>query len=165
VKFWNLDSPEAVGQYGMRSVYVRSQTVQPCPRSYYHHQLLGFTVMDDAGHALGALDEILQTGQTTCSGARDWRPRDLLPAIAGVLLKIDPTARSIWSTYRRIDTQASDAESHRRSKTPSSPCKIGATGWVSIFQGHGAVRLRALISHFGSAELPGGAAEDLRDAG
>ena len=119
VKFWNLDSPEAVGQYRNEVVYVRVADRPALPEGrYYHHQLLGFTVMDDAGHALGALDEILQTGANDVYVVRGTGDHEiLLPAIAGVLLKIDPTARSIWvHVPAGIDTQASDAESHRRSK-------------------------------------------------
>jgi 16S rRNA processing protein RimM len=71
--------------------YVRTDTLPSLPAGqYYHHQLLGLSVQDEAGHRLGSLVEILETGANDVYVVRPEGKEDiLLPAIESVILEID----------------------------------------------------------------------------
>lgn len=97
VKFQNLDTPEGAGRFRNQSVYVRTADRPPLPAGqYYHHQLIGFSVVDEKHELLGALTEIMQTGANEVYVVR--RPDNtevLLPAISSVLLSVDMHRREI----------------------------------------------------------------------
>jgi 16S rRNA processing protein RimM len=72
-------------------VYVHINDLAPLPEGhYYHHQLLGMAVRDEAGNFLGTLAEILETGANDVYVVRAEGKEDLLlPAIEGVIIQVD----------------------------------------------------------------------------
>ncbi len=95
IRFRGLDTPEQAGRYRNTWVYVRTADRPPLPPGeYYHHQLLGLTVVTDRGQPLGTLVEILETGANDVYVVRDEDGREtLLPAIPAVILDIRPADR------------------------------------------------------------------------
>jgi 16S rRNA processing protein RimM len=72
-------------------VYSRSDKLPTLPEDhYYHHQLIGLKVLDEAGTELGILAEILETGANDVYVVRSAdRPELLLPAIESVIIQVD----------------------------------------------------------------------------
>ncbi len=97
IGFDGIDSPEAAGVFRNQLVFVTVKDRPPLPPgSYYHHQLIGFTVMDDRGEIIGNLIEILQTGANDIYVVSRPEGRQvLLPVIPSVVLNIDPSQRQI----------------------------------------------------------------------
>jgi 16S rRNA processing protein RimM len=61
---------------------------------YYRFQLLGLTVVDEAGVELGALAEVIETGATDVYRVRDAEGKDtLLSATADVIVSVDLAAK------------------------------------------------------------------------
>ena len=66
--------------------------VAPLPDgSYYHFQIIDMDVLSEDGEPLGRVAEILATGGNDVYVVRDSAGKDILiPAIAGVVLEVDP---------------------------------------------------------------------------
>ena len=91
VAFDGYSVREEASQLRNQLVQVRADDRPPLPEGeYYHHQLLGLQVVDEADELLGQLVEILETGANdvyvvhTPAGAQV-----LLPAIDAVILGVD----------------------------------------------------------------------------
>jgi len=89
--FETYDTPEAVGRFRNQTLFVLASDSPQLPEwLYYFHDLLGLTVLDEAGSLLGELTEIIKTGAndvyvvTASSGTEI-----LLPAIPEVVLAVD----------------------------------------------------------------------------
>ncbi len=97
VKFEGIDTPEAAGIYRNQPVFVSAGDRPPLPPGmYYHHQLIGFAVVDETDRPIGSLTEILQTGANDIYVVtKDDGGEVLLPVIASVVLDIDPAGRKI----------------------------------------------------------------------
>lgn len=95
VRFRGLETPEQAGQYRNAWVYVRTADRPPLPEGeYYHHQLLGLTVITDDDQHLGTLIDILETGANDVYVVRDADGHEtLLPDIPTVILDIRPADR------------------------------------------------------------------------
>lgn len=97
IKFNGVDTPEEAGRYRNQLVYVTAADRPPLPKGrYYHHELIGFEVVDEDDQPIGVLSEVMQTGANdvyvvTRPGAREI----LLPAIASVVLDIEAGRRFI----------------------------------------------------------------------
>ncbi len=91
VSFEGYTDCDQVGQFRNELVYVRSDQLPPLPEGeYYHHQLLGLTVVDEEGHSLGNLAEILETGANDVYVVRSSEGKEtLIPAIQEVILGVD----------------------------------------------------------------------------
>lgn len=95
--FEGIGTPEEAGCFRNQTLYVSTKTL---PRladgEYYFHQLIGLTVVEEDGSALGTLTAIMETGAndvyvvTAASGAEI-----LLPAIAEVVLGVDLEAQTM----------------------------------------------------------------------
>ena len=57
---------------------------------YYHHQIIGLTVISDDGEQLGTVSEIIETGANDVYVVKNDDEELLLPAISSVILKIEP---------------------------------------------------------------------------
>jgi len=79
------------------AVWVRTSDRPRLPDGvFYHHELLGCQIVDEAEKVLGVLKEILQTGANDVYVVgRDNAADLLLPVIPGVVLEIDPPLGSI----------------------------------------------------------------------
>jgi 16S rRNA processing protein RimM len=91
VKFKGYDTPEDVARFRNLTVYVRVDQLPKLPEDmYYHHQLLGLTVKDEAGNVFGQLSSILETGANDVYVVRKEDGSELLfPAIEGVVLDVN----------------------------------------------------------------------------
>ena len=91
VRFNEYTTPETVGVLRNSLVYVTTSDRPPLPEGeYYHHQLLWLRVLDDDGHDLGRIIEILSTGANDIYVVRgESGPDILLPAIDAVIREID----------------------------------------------------------------------------
>jgi 16S rRNA processing protein RimM len=80
----------------LRGTLVRISGSQARPLEdgeFYHYQLIGLSVYDEAGQLLGKLEEILEAGEVDIYIVRDAeRHEHLFPALKDVVLEIDPTA-------------------------------------------------------------------------
>lgn len=97
VHFRGIRTPEAAGLYRNTWVYVLTADRPPLPEGeYYHHQLLGLSVITDDGRELGLLTDIIETRANDVYVVKD---RDggeiLLPAIASVVLEVDIERRQM----------------------------------------------------------------------
>lgn len=85
------DSPEDAAAFRNTAVYVRADQLPKLPEGeYYHHEILGLRVINEAGEALGVLEQILETGANEVYLVR--RPDGselLLPVVEEVILDYD----------------------------------------------------------------------------
>lgn len=97
VKFSGIDSPEAAAELRTRQVCVKTADRPRLPQGmYYHHELVGFEVVNEAGEQIGKLSEIMQTGANDVYVVSSHEGGEvLLPAIASVIMGIDPEKRVI----------------------------------------------------------------------
>ena len=72
-------------------LFSRVQDSPPLPPGrYYRHQLMGLSVVSDAGEELGTLTQVLETGANDVYVVRSQRYGEvLLPAIREVILEVD----------------------------------------------------------------------------
>jgi 16S rRNA processing protein RimM len=91
MSFEGYHTPEDVGELRNRILYVSAADRPPLPEGeYYHHQLIGLQIVDEAGKSLGRLTEILETGANDVLVVRPPVGAEiLLPLIDPVVLKID----------------------------------------------------------------------------
>ena len=91
IAFEGFSNREQVGELRNQIVHVPTRDRPPLPQGeYYHHQLIGLSVVTDSGNTLGVIKEILETGandifivKTPSSG------EVLVPVIDEVILDID----------------------------------------------------------------------------
>jgi 16S rRNA processing protein RimM len=90
LRFRGVKTPEDAGHYRNTWVYVLTADRPELPEGeYYHHQLIGLTVVTDEGRDLGVLVDILETGANDVYVVRDAGGTEtLLPAIPSVILEI-----------------------------------------------------------------------------
>ncbi len=97
IKFQDLNTPEEAGRFRNQSVYVRSADRPALPEGqYYHHELIGFAVVDEKGELIGTLTEIMQTGANDVYVVMQAGGKEiLLPVISSVVLAVDMASRQI----------------------------------------------------------------------
>lgn len=76
-----------------RGAVVRIPAAEAAPLEtgqYFHYQLIGLLVFDEAGEPLGEVTDILETGANDVYIVRDGEGREtLLPALESVILNVD----------------------------------------------------------------------------
>ena len=89
--FEGVDTPESAGLLRKQLVYVKTATRPALPAGqYYHHQMIGMTVVDDSGNELGKLTEIIETGANDVYVVLSGSGKELLlPSIKQVVLDVD----------------------------------------------------------------------------
>jgi 16S rRNA processing protein RimM len=94
VRFRGVETPEQAAKHRGKPVFVRAEDRPPLPEGeFYHHEVIGLRVVNEADEELGILSEILITGANEVYIVKHPDGRELLlPAIEDVVLKIDPTA-------------------------------------------------------------------------
>lgn len=96
LSFAGIDTPEAVGRLRNQILYVPLSDRPPLPEGeYYHHQLVGLAVVDEAGQPLGALTEVMETGANDVYVVATGKGEILLPVIPGVVLDVDLSAKTM----------------------------------------------------------------------
>lgn len=97
IKFRGIKTREAAAQLRNESVYVRTADRPPLPGGvFYHHELLGFQIVDEGDATIGTLTEILRTGANDVYVVtRENGDEVLLPVIPSVILSIEKERRII----------------------------------------------------------------------
>jgi 16S rRNA processing protein RimM len=86
----DLPNRDAADAYRGQLVQIKVVAAAPLPPgSYYHHQLIGLAVVDEAGEPLGVLTEVLETGANDVYVVKGPAGELLLPAIHSVIRAID----------------------------------------------------------------------------
>ena len=95
--FEGISTPEEAGKYRATVVYVPSADRPTLPEGqYYHHEIVGLTVIDEAGTTLGELSEIIITGANDVYVVTPAQGKDiLLPALKEVILGVDLSAKTM----------------------------------------------------------------------
>jgi 16S rRNA processing protein RimM len=77
--------------YRNHVVYVPTSSLPPLDKDeFYHHQLIGLTVIDESGSPLGRIVEILETGANDVFVIRASNQADiLLPYLESLVIAID----------------------------------------------------------------------------
>jgi 16S rRNA processing protein RimM len=89
--FVGYDTPEAVGELRNQILFVSEEGLPPLAEGeYYHHQVVGLRVVDEAGKEIGHISEVIDNPANDIylvkrPGASDV----LLPATEEVILDID----------------------------------------------------------------------------
>jgi 16S rRNA processing protein RimM len=89
--FEGITTVEQTAKYRAQTVYVTAEDRPPLPDGeYYHHQIIGMSVVDETGAALGLITEIIETGANDVYVVKNADGREiLLPALKQVLLDIN----------------------------------------------------------------------------
>lgn len=97
IKFKELSSPEEASLYRNQSVYVLTADRPKLPEGeYYHHELIGFSVVDEHGKFIGFLSEILQTGANDVYVVKQAEGKEILiPVISSIILAVEFDLRQI----------------------------------------------------------------------
>jgi 16S rRNA processing protein RimM len=92
VRLSGVDTPEAAGTLRNQSLYVRAaDRPRLSTGEFYHHQLIGLNVVNEADESIGTLSEILQTGANDVYVVRRANGSEvLLPVIAAVVIAVEP---------------------------------------------------------------------------
>ncbi len=90
-------TPEAVGELRNRVLYVRADDRPPLQDGeYYQHQLLGLSVLTEAGETVGQVTEILETGASDVLVVRpEAGPEVLIPVGDDFVRAIDLNQQQI----------------------------------------------------------------------
>lgn len=97
IAFVGVDTSDAAGGLRRQAVYVRAVDRPPLPSGmYYHHELIGFRVVNEKEELIGTLSEILQTGANDVYVvSRSQGDEILIPAIASVVVSIERDNKQI----------------------------------------------------------------------
>jgi len=63
------------------------------PGTYYWHELIGVSVRDEGGHALGEVAEVFRAGENEVYRVVGPGGETLVPALREVVIELDPAAR------------------------------------------------------------------------
>lgn len=87
---------DAADAYRGQTVFIRTEQAAPLPSGrYYHHQIIGLTVVTDEGERLGDIAEILETGANDVYVVAGPAGEILLPALQSVIQHIDLDAKKM----------------------------------------------------------------------
>jgi len=87
---------DAADAYRGQMVFIQTEQAAPLPPGrYYHHQIIGLTVVTDEGEALGQVAEILETGANDVYVVAGPSGEILLPALQSVIQQIDLDAKKM----------------------------------------------------------------------
>ncbi len=91
VRIEGCSSPEDAAAFRNTVVYVKAEQLPPLPDGeYYHHQILGLNIVDEAGEVLGVLEQILDTKANDVYLVRKTDGGELLlPVVEEVILAYD----------------------------------------------------------------------------
>lgn len=97
LKFVGYDTDAAVAKLRGELVQIRAQDAAKLKKGqYYHHQIIGLTVVTADAQTLGVIEQILETGANDVYLIRTPEGKEILiPAIKSVIKKIDLAAHSM----------------------------------------------------------------------
>ncbi len=90
------DSPEQAEALRGLTIYLARSAAAPLgPNEYYHHQIIGLTVVTEDGEDLGKVEDVLETGANDVYVVRGSRGEVLLPARVEVVKQVDLAAGTL----------------------------------------------------------------------
>ncbi len=91
ISFVGYQTPQEVERFRNQWVYVSSSDRPKLPEGeYYHHEIIGLTVEDEAGEVLGVVKAILETGANDVYVVQAASGKEILiPAITSIVLEIN----------------------------------------------------------------------------
>lgn len=97
LSFEGYNNPEKVGELRNELLYVRTADRPPLPEGeYYHHQMIGLSVISDDGQYLGRLTQILDNPANDIYVVQPEHGGEiLLPAIEDVILDVNLSKREL----------------------------------------------------------------------
>ncbi len=97
VRLSGVHTPEETAKYRNLVVYVKATELPELPEGeYYHHDLMGLSIVDEAGEVLGTLDQILETGANDVYVVKTPEGKEiLLPATEDVILEVNLERREM----------------------------------------------------------------------
>ena len=97
VRLAGCETPEDTAAYRNKAVFVRVDELPPLPEGeYYHHQLIGLSIVNESGEVLGVLEQILETGANDVYLVRRLDGSELLlPAIEDVIVSFNLERKEI----------------------------------------------------------------------
>jgi 16S rRNA processing protein RimM len=97
IRFTGFQNPEEAGRLRNKTVFNKAAEIPKLPEGeYYHHQLLGLTVLTEDGSELGVLADILETGANDVYLVKSGEGKELLlPAIEDVILDVNLERREM----------------------------------------------------------------------
>ncbi|HEX9091685.1 MAG TPA: ribosome maturation factor RimM [Anaerolineales bacterium] len=97
LSFEGYTTPEMVSQFRNQVLYVKSEDRPPlADGEYYHHQLIGLTVLSDDGASLGLVTNILETGASDVLVVHPAEGADILiPMVDAFIRSVDLARREI----------------------------------------------------------------------
>lgn len=102
-----FSSPEAAAAFRGGLIKIPRSETPPLPAGqYYEFELVGMTVVDEAGRALGTLEEVLETGNNHVFVIRREGRELLIPSTRQVVASVDVPSRTM--TVRLIKGMLDD---------------------------------------------------------
>lgn len=97
ISFKGIDNKDDLDRYRNLMVFIKTEGLPELPEDeYYHHDLIGLTVIDEQQEVLGTLVEIMETGANDVYVIEDSNTNEILiPAVAEFILSIDLVGRRI----------------------------------------------------------------------
>lgn len=97
ISFHGIFSPEEASRFRNALVFITAADLPDLPEGeYYHHELIGMTVSDEAGKVLGELVNVLETGANDVYEIKTPQGNELLlPAIADVVQEVNPNQQTM----------------------------------------------------------------------
>lgn len=105
VKVEGVDSIDDAERLRGQELRIPEQELEALPEgSYYYHQLVGLRVEDEAGHPLGVVEQVLETGaDTRVLSVKSGRAELLLPFADEFVLRVELDARRIVAVPPEYD--------------------------------------------------------------
>ncbi len=100
VKIEGVDSIEAAAALRGHELRISEDELASLPEgSYYHHQLLGLRVLDEAAEPLGVVEDVIETGASArVLVVRGPRGETLLPFASSFVKRVDLETRTLAVT-------------------------------------------------------------------
>lgn len=75
--------------------YLETEARELPPETYYWHELIGISVSDESGRALGSVEEVFRAGENEVFRVTGPDGETLVPAVRGIVTKLDVEQRSM----------------------------------------------------------------------
>jgi len=91
IKLKGCDDRQQADEFRGQVIAIARADAAPLrPGQYYHHQIIGLSVISDEGEQLGTITEIIETGANDVYVVKNGDDELLLPATSSVILKSGP---------------------------------------------------------------------------
>ena len=117
----------AAALHGETLAVPESEAQEAPPGVYYHYQLVGMSVEDEAGARLGELTEIIATGANDVYVVTAEQAELLLPAVDGVIVHVDTAAGRMTAAvpnglaWRALRPPGEKSKSRKRPRAKRKP--------------------------------------------